>query len=74
MTMVAETTLTPGSSNIASYSYDPEVENLVVEFRSGDSYTFFNVPASVYRGMQSASSVGQFFHRNIRQRYSYEID
>lgn len=70
--MVAETTLTPGSSNIESYSYDPEVENLVVVFRSGEEYTYFNVPASVYRGMQGASSVGAYFHRQIRQRYAYE--
>lgn len=70
--MVAETTLTPGSSNIASFAYDPEVENLTVEFRSGETYVYFNVPASVYRGMQSASSVGAYFHRQVRQRYSYE--
>lgn len=39
MSVVAETTNFPGSSNLASATYDPEVENLVIEFQSGLSYT-----------------------------------
>lgn len=70
--MVAETTETPASSNIASYSYDPDVENLVILFRDARQYTYFNVPAAIYRAMQAAPSAGSFFWRHIRGRYSYE--
>lgn len=73
MTVVAETTEFPGSSNLASATYDPDVENLVIEFADGSVYTYFNVPTSVYRGLQTAGSAGQYFYRNIRQRYAYEI-
>jgi lysyl-tRNA synthetase, class II len=72
VTVVAERTLTPQSSNIAAYEYDPEVEDLTVEFRSGATYIYRNVPPSKYRGMQSASSVGEYFARQIRGRHNYE--
>ena len=72
MSVVAETTNFPGSSNLASASYDPEVENLVIEFQSGQSYLYMNVPASVYRGLQTAPSAGAYFARWIKNRYSYE--
>lgn len=72
MTTVAETVQFPGSSNLASATYDPDVENLTVEFQDGRSYVYYNVPASVYRGLTLAGSAGAFFHRNVRQRYAYE--
>lgn len=73
MTVVAETTQTPSSSSIASFSYDPDVENLTVEFRSGESYVYFNVPTAVYRAMQLAASPGKFFYAKIRNGgYAYE--
>jgi lysyl-tRNA synthetase class 2 len=72
VSIVAETHLTPASSNIESFSFDPETDTLTVNFRSGDSYEYYNVPASVYRGFQSASSAGQFHSRAIKGRYAYE--
>lgn len=72
MTVVAETTEFPGSSNLASASYDPEAENLDITFRSGETYTYFNVPVAIYRALQNASSPGKFFYANVRNRYSYE--
>ena len=70
--MVAETTDFPGSSNLASASYDPDVENLTITFRSGDTYVYFNVPSAAYRGLQNAGSAGEYFSRQIRNRYGYE--
>lgn len=72
MTVVAETTQFPGSSNLASASYDPDVENLTIEFLSGERYTYFNVPPATYRGLQTAPSAGQYFYRQIRSRFAYE--
>ena len=72
MTVVTETTDFPGSSNLSSATYDPEVENLTITFQSGESYLYMNVPASVYRGLQNAGSAGSYFHRQIKSRYSYE--
>ncbi len=72
MTVVTETTNFPGSSDLVSATYDPEVEDLTIEFVSGDSYVYRNVPVSVYKGLQNAGSAGQYFYRQIRKRYSYE--
>jgi hypothetical protein len=72
VTTVPETIEFPRSSNLASATYDPDVENLVITFQSGESYTYFNVPASVYRGLTLAGSAGTYFHRSIRSRYAYE--
>lgn len=67
-----ETFVPRSSSNIAGATYERDVENLTVEFTSGDTYVYFNVPASVYRGLQAAPSAGQYFHRQIKNSYSYE--
>lgn len=69
---VAETTEFPGSSNLASATYDPDSETLTVEFRSGRSYDYFNVQPSTYRSLTLAGSAGEFFARHIRNRHSYQ--
>lgn len=60
------------SSNLASATYDPEVENLTIDFVTGASYTYFNVPQNVYRSLTLAGSAGEYFQRNIKGRYGYE--
>lgn len=72
MSVVAETFIPRNSSNIGEVSYDPEVENLDITFNDGSKYTYFNVPAATYRNLCSAPSCGQFFHRYIKSRFSYE--
>lgn len=72
MTVVAETTQFPGSSNLESATYDPEAEVLTITFQSGATYEYLNVPPSVYRGLQGAGSAGEYFSRQIRGRYQYE--
>lgn len=73
--MVAtERTLTPTSSNIAAYSYDPASSELTIEFRDGDTYRYSAVPVNVYEGMQRSGSVGKFFYRQVKDRYAYIQD
>lgn len=68
-----ETTETPASSNIESFTFDPATDTLTVNFRSGDTYDYFNVSPSTYRAFQSAGSHGSFHARQIKGRYSYEM-
>lgn len=70
--MVAETFIPRSSSHIAGISYDPEVENMDVEFSDGSTYTYFSVPVSVYRAWCSEGGSGQFFQRQVKNRYTYE--
>ena len=72
MTTVDETFVPRASSHIAEFSYEPDVENLTVTFQSGDAYTYFNVPVSVYRAWSAEGGSGRFFARQIKNHYSYE--
>ena len=65
-----ETTIL-SSSNLASATFDPDTDTLTIEFNSGDSYDYFNVPQNVYRSLTLAGSAGDYFNRNIKGRYGY---
>lgn len=57
------------SSDISSVGY--ESGTLYIKFNSGGTYSYSNVPESVYRELMNASSHGKYFHANIKNVYSY---
>jgi len=59
------------SSVIARVAYDETSHTLMIEFRSGTFYDYFNVPKSVYHELIGASSAGTYFAENIRDVYRY---
>jgi hypothetical protein len=59
------------SSNVASVGYDAASGTLEVEFLSGGVYQYYNVPPDVHAALVSASSVGGFLARNVKNRYQY---
>jgi hypothetical protein len=69
--MVAETTNFPGSSNLASASYDPETQVLTIEFRSGGVYEYTSVPPEMYQGLQRAPSAGKYWNHH-KDSYNYQ--
>lgn len=62
---------TPDSSSIARFCYDRTSQLLVVEFKNGRTYNYYEVPGSVFGQMVAASSKGQFFLKNIDGQYRY---
>ncbi len=58
------------SSCIAAMGFSAERNVLVLEFRNGLSYEYFNVPASLYADLLSAESKGAFVTRFIRGRFA----
>ncbi|MBD2442754.1 KTSC domain-containing protein [Dolichospermum sp. FACHB-1091] len=58
---------TVSSSNIASIGYDAEHQILEVEFSQGSVYRYFNIPQSLYQGLMSASSHGNYFDKYIKK-------
>jgi hypothetical protein len=62
---------TPESSNIAGFDYDQDQQILVVEFNHGGRYNYYDVPESVFIGMQAASSKGKFLAQNVKNIYRY---
>jgi hypothetical protein len=57
------------SSAISYIDYDWSSARLYITFRSGGTYTFYHVPASIYLGLVNATSPGRYYHAYIRGRY-----
>lgn len=55
------------SSMITSIGYDFQQSVLEIEFKkNGQIWQYFDVPENLWYEMESASSVGKFFHSNIK--------
>lgn len=63
--------VTVSSSNVAALAYDEQAEALWVEFKAGNRYQYFEVPLNIYEECLRASSVGQYFNANIKNRFRY---
>ena len=59
------------SSNIERIGYDPDSSTLRIEFKFNRTYDYFNVPEIVFNELKSASSVGGYHAKNIKNSYSY---
>lgn len=55
------------SSNIAAIGWS--AGNLLVEFKSGDTWGYAGVPQETYKEMSSAESVGKYFGQHIKGKY-----
>ena len=62
---------TPDSSNIARFGYETGSSLLVIEFKKGGVYQYFDVPETIFEQMQAAGSKGQYFAQNIKGVFRY---
>ena len=59
------------SSAISFIDYNYKTNELYVTFRkSGDTYTYYDVPEEEYRRFLNAGSVGRYFNQRISDIYS----
>ncbi|WP_339786824.1 KTSC domain-containing protein [Paenibacillus sp. FSL R7-0313] len=59
------------SSMITNIGYDESQAILEVEFKSnGHVWQYYDVPEYIWFEMNSAPSVGKYFHANIKNTYS----
>ncbi|ASB90441.1 KTSC domain-containing protein [Bacillus sonorensis] len=58
------------SSNLRAVGYDPYSQVLRIVFHNG-TYDYYGVPKSIYDGLMSASSLGQYHDRFIKNRYRF---
>lgn len=58
------------SSNIESIGYDESSSILEIEFKDRSVYEYSNVPESEYEALISADSIGSYFHKYIKGKYS----
>ena len=61
------------SSNIGAIGYDGIAQMLKVQFSTGKTYLFYDVPLEVYDQFLSAQSKGKFFAEHIRSKYTYNL-
>ncbi len=60
------------SSNIAAVGFDPENQNVHVEFLNGSTYAYMGVPEHEFQNLLSASSVGSYLNRHFKNVYPYQ--
>jgi hypothetical protein len=59
------------STVIRSYCFEAATSELVINFQSGRSYTYQDVPRGVVSGLASAASKGVYFNRHIRGKFAF---
>lgn len=57
------------SSNIASVGYDSASRTLEVEFKTGQVYSYADVPPSIPLSLMRAKSKGQYFAASVKKRF-----
>lgn len=59
------------SSNLDQLAYNPETQELFVQFKGGRVYSYSGVPTMIWNELLNASSHGSYFYHNIRKSYPY---
>ena len=59
------------STAIQHLSYDQAARELHVKFVGGGTYTYYDVPKSVYEAFRASSSKGTFLNSYIKNRYDF---
>ena len=59
------------SSVLSGLKYEPDRQQLWLNFRNGDQYVYQRVPAVIVKTLIEAPSHGQYFNSAIRGRFSY---
>lgn len=62
---------TPQSSVIAHIFYMTKKECVVITFRTGTTYNYFDVPLHVFLYAFNADSAGTWYNENIRGKYDF---
>ena len=72
MSKVTKEILIVESEAVVYAQYKHREEELMITFTRGTTYTYFNVPLHVWRGLQIADSVGGFVSKHIRLFFVFE--
>jgi KTSC domain len=61
----------PGSKQIKAIGYDPAAKTLAVQFLSGGTYHYADVPPELAGEFEKAPSKGSFLHHQIKGKYTH---
>ena len=73
MSKVTKEILIVESEAVVYAQYKHREEELMVMFNRGATYNYFNVPTHVWRGLQTADSVGSFVSKHIRMKFEFKL-
>lgn len=59
------------SSSVNSIGFDSDIGDLKINFKSGRSYLYADVPESVYDNLMDSDSIGRFVNDKIKPKYAY---
>jgi hypothetical protein len=62
------------STNIKAVGYDKKEKTMEVEFHSGGTYKYNNVPKNLFDRIKRVKSPGKFFHKHIRKDSKFEYN
>jgi hypothetical protein len=62
------------STNIKAVGYDKKEKTMDVEFHSGGTYRYNNVPKNLFDRIKRVKSPGKFFHKHIRKDNKFEYN
>lgn len=60
------------SSQISHIGFDDENNKLYVTFINNKTYEYSDVPYSVWKEFKESISVGSYFSKNIKNKYTYK--
>mgnify|MGYP000052760752 CR=1 FL=1 len=73
MSKVTKEILIVESEAVVYAQYKHREKELMIMFNRGATYTYFDVPMHVWRGLQRAPSVGSFVSKHIRMKYEFKL-
>jgi len=68
-------TLTPESTQVHGYGYDPASRTLAVEYKTNFSdctYHYLEVPRETADALAAASSKGSYIYKHVRHKFEFE--
>jgi len=69
----ARSVLTPHSSNVRGFRYDPATKEMFVTFKGGGTYRYADVPPAAARSIRRSKSVGKAVNKHLKGGgYAYE--
>ena len=60
------------SSNLTHSTYDTTNSILVITFKNGQQYKYFDVPHEIFAELNIAESQGKYLNNNINKNFKYE--
>lgn len=61
------------STTISQHGYDPAKQQMTVQFKNGNIYSYSGVPQKVFDQYQASESQGSFHANNIKGRYKTDL-